>query len=163
MVVEQGAICLKKNGEVTVVRIPAETDMYFKSCGFKKAGGFLKLHTYDIGDRSVEIWGRNQGAEKSISKWELPPPLDVTFAYGNQLAIVHDSAGNICKISKDDWDQLYEKMFGGFDDIGADDSERSEDELEDCDPSELTKEGYLKDGFVVSGDELDEVGTEEYE
>ena len=62
----------------------------------------------------------------------------------------------VLDFTKEEWLQLYEKLFGGFEDLGDEDS-YSEDE-EDI-PDELkTKHGYLKDGFVVSseGDEEDE-------
>ena len=49
----------------------------------------------------------------------------------------------------DTWLKIYEKLFGGFENIGNDDSEESEDELDDVSSEYKTKTGYLKDGFVV--------------
>ena len=42
-------------------------------------------------------------------------------------------------------------MFGGFEDLDATaaEDENEEDELDDIPDSMKTKEGYLKDGFVV--------------
>ena len=156
-------VLLSKNGELSIVTIPSSSNTYYKVCGFKKAGGFCKLHKYEVGRRRVEIWGRDEGSERMISKWELPPPLDNKFAYGSQLAVITDSKGNIQSIDKTEWQRLYEKMFGGFHELGDDDSELSSDELAEYDDEELTKEGYLKDGFVVSGSDSEEVGEEEYE
>ena len=56
------------------------------------------------------------------------------------------------------WEKMYEKLFGGFEDLAA---TCIEDELEidelDAIPSEKkTKNGYLKDGFVVDSDDTDE-------
>jgi hypothetical protein len=50
------------------------------------------------------------------------------------------------------WEKIYEKLFGGFEDLG-DEDEYSEDELANVDPSLLTSHGYLKDDFVVSDKE----------
>jgi hypothetical protein len=50
------------------------------------------------------------------------------------------------------WKIVYEKLFGGFEDIGDEDSEDEEDEDEDDDVSR-TKEGYVKDDFIVDDDE----------
>ena len=51
----------------------------------------------------------------------------------------------------EDWNKIYEKLFGGFEDLAdttlAD--EQEEDELENVPKEKKTKNGYLKDGFVV--------------
>ena len=55
-----------------------------------------------------------------------------------------------------------EKLFGGFEDLGAtaleDDNET--DELENVPKNKKTKDGYLKDGFVVDSSDADESETE---
>ena len=58
-------------------------------------------------------------------------------------------------LSLEEWNKLYEKLFGGFEDLGDEDSYSDEEEI----PEHLqTKQGYSKEGgFVVSdGDEEDE-------
>ena len=58
----------------------------------------------------------------------------------------------------DIWDKLYEKMYGGFENLGdtckADDDES--DELEAIPKSKKTSSGYLKDGFIVDSDNEDD-------
>ena len=64
-------------------------------------------------------------------------------------------------------------MFGGFEDLDAtaEEDDKEEDELEDIPDDMKTKEGYLKDGFVVDGDDdiededddFSELEEEEYE
>ncbi len=50
------------------------------------------------------------------------------------------------------WTIIYEKLFGGFDDIGDEDSEEEEDDEDEVENK--TKQGYSKDdGFVVDDDE----------
>jgi hypothetical protein len=53
---------------------------------------------------------------------------------------------------------MYEKLFGGFEDLAATcaEDEEEEDELENIPASKKTKQGYLKDGFVVDSDSSDE-------
>ena len=62
---------------------------------------------------------------------------------------------------------MYEKLFGGFEDLAAtcaeDDAEI--DELENVPKEKKTKQGYLKDGFVVDSsdtenDDGDDDGSE---
>ena len=57
-----------------------------------------------------------------------------------------------------EWNQVYETLFGGFEDIDESSEERSMDS-EIYSDEDYTKEGYLKDDFVVEDDELEE---EEY-
>ena len=58
------------------------------------------------------------------------------------------------------WNKLYEKLFGGFEDLSATCAEDEEeiDELELVPEEKKTKHGYLKDGFVVDTEE-DEEGS----
>ena len=57
-------------------------------------------------------------------------------------------------IDLDEWEKIYEKLFGGFEDLDEEDSFSEEEEI----PEHLkTKQGYSKeDGFVVSDDDEDE-------
>ena len=50
-----------------------------------------------------------------------------------------------------EWNKLYEKLFGGFEDLDGDDSFSDEEEI----PEHMkTKEGYSKeDGFIVDDDD----------
>jgi hypothetical protein len=56
------------------------------------------------------------------------------------------------------WEKIYEKLFGGFEDIGttAAEDDNEEDELENVPKHKKTKNGYLKDGFVVDSSDADE-------
>jgi hypothetical protein len=70
-----------------------------------------------------------------------------------------DDNGQILDLTTPIWNKIYEILFGGFEDIGDEEEELSEDELEYVDKKKKTKHGYLKDGFVVdsveSGEEDD--------
>jgi hypothetical protein len=52
------------------------------------------------------------------------------------------------------WEKIYEKLFGGFEDLAstAIEDENEIDELESIPKEKKTKQGYLKDGFVVDSD-----------
>jgi len=53
---------------------------------------------------------------------------------------------------------MYEKLFGGFEDLTmtAIEDENEIDELENIPKEKKTKNGYLKDGFVVDSSDTDE-------
>jgi ribonuclease E len=52
------------------------------------------------------------------------------------------------------WEKIYEKLFGGFEDLAstAIEDENEIDELENVPKEKKTKQGYLKDGFVIDSD-----------
>ena len=54
--------------------------------------------------------------------------------------------------------KIYEKLFGGFEDLAATaiEDENEEDELANVPKEKKTKQGYLKDGFVVDSSDADE-------
>ena len=77
------------------------------------------------------------------------------------MLIMHDNEEfkeeEVIDLSKEEWINTYNKLMGGFESLGEDDSYSSEEEV---DPELLTKEGYSKeDGFIVSDGEDEE---EEY-
>ena len=81
-------------------------------------------------------------------------PEDTQLYFGT-MVLVNYEGDNAKNLSLAEWNKIYEHLFGGFEDIGSEDSEESVSE----DEENLTKEGYLMDGFVVPDDELSE---EEY-
>jgi hypothetical protein len=57
------------------------------------------------------------------------------------------------------WNKIYEKLFGGFEDLAltCNEDEEEEDELENIPKNMKTKKGgYLKDGFVVDSSDAEE-------
>ena len=56
------------------------------------------------------------------------------------------------------WNKIYEKLFGGFEDLAATaaEDEAEEDELTNVPKEKKTKQGYLKDGFVVDSSDTEE-------
>jgi hypothetical protein len=82
--------------------------------------------------------------------------------FGNCI-IVNKKGDKAVSITCDEWDAIYEHLFGGFEDLGDEDSE-DEDETSEDDGLPRTKEGYVKDGFIVDDDEeLDDAFEEEEE
>ena len=62
-------------------------------------------------------------------------------------------------------EKAYNRLFKGFEDLSvtAEDDANESDELEEISPSMKTKQGYLKDGFVVDSNEDDEDDEDEDE
>jgi hypothetical protein len=136
--------------------LTAET--LYKKCGFRASDDFIKQHTWQVklkgqsADYRISLWAKTVGKANFENKYDFPPPVDKTLFFGT-CALVHtDAAGHFLDLTTEVWLKIYEHLFGGFEDLGEED-EYSEDELANVDPSLLTANGYLKDGFVVSDTE----------
>jgi hypothetical protein len=106
---------------------------------------------------SISLYGKTTGRATQENKYELPPPLDNTLFFGSIILINKDENGEYKSISEKEWDAVYEALYGGFEDIGDEDSEEEEDAEDEYDDLEKTKSGYAKDGFIVDDDsEMDE-------
>mgnify|MGYP001249489590 CR=1 FL=1 len=140
----------------------------YKKCNFRKSEGFEKRHTFKnikLGGikYNVSVYARDDGKANFENKYDLPPPLDNSLFYGNLALVREDDDGSLLDLSLKEWEKIYEKLFGGFEDLSstAQEDEEEEDELKNLSPSKLTKQGYLKDGFVVDTNSDNEAVSEE--
>ena len=101
----------------------------------------------------VEVWSRNDGKANTENKYDFPPPIDNDLYFGKCLIVCYEK-NKLCDVSNSLWLKIYEHLFGGFEDI-TQEEEMSDDE-EELAGKPVTKEGYLKDSFVVSDDDDDD-------
>ena len=142
-------------------------DALYKKAGFKTPDGFKLQHTWgteDGLDHSVCLYGKTKGKAGQENKYDFPPPVDNQLFFGQCVLIGRDAeTGNVVDLEDDDWEDIYEFLFGGFDDVGSEDSE-DEEELDTDDEIDViakssgsvveqTKQGYVKDGFIVDDEE----------
>ena len=153
-------ILIKKTGQLkcSSVKIQIFSEIY-KKCGFINNKNFKKRHTWQEKDSYFSIYAKDNGKAGSENKYELPPPLDEKLYFGTMIILKHSSKDigldNLLDLKLDEYNSLYEKLYGGFDDLGNTDTEESEEEY--VDPKNLTKEGYDKSsGFIVSDVEEDD-------
>ena len=144
-------VLIEATGTVKTLKAKELTlDTLYKKCGFRVNDDFLCRHTWNVklekeDNLCISVWAKKTGKANFENKYDFPPPIDNDLFFGT-CAIVRTA------LAKETWIKIYEKLFGGFEDIG-DEDEYSEDELANVDPSLLTSNGYLKDGFVVSDKE----------
>tara|TARA_B100001093_G_scaffold520378_1_gene615258 strand:- start:7403 stop:8083 length:681 start_codon:yes stop_codon:yes gene_type:complete len=132
----------------------------YKKCNLRKKDNFNKKTTWKMDNNYfVSLFAKDKGRATSENKYDLPPPVDKELYFGSMLLVKHCYNDLTNETAEDfdleEWNKLYEKLFGGFEELGDDDSYSEEEDI----PSHLqTKQGYSKeDGFVVSdGDEEDE-------
>jgi hypothetical protein len=140
-----------------------ESELY-KKAGFKTADGFRCHNTWNVEIElekfSVSIYGKIDGKANTENKYDFPPPVDNSLFFGSCILVNRDEEGDVCDLTEDIWDKVYEYLFGGFEDLGEEDSEISDDDSE-YESAPKTKNGYVKDGFVVDDDEDDEDADDE--
>ena len=149
----------------------------YKKCGFKKSENFNKQTEwnikYDGKKYCIEVFAKTEGRANSENKYDFPPPIDTKLFYGS-CAIVgqikkNDNSKVYINMSLEIWTKIYEKLFGGFEDLSSTalEDEEEEDELANISKEKKTKQGYLKDGFVVDSSDTEDEETfsdsEEYE
>ena len=152
-------ILIEKTGTIKETNIKKfNKDELFKKCKFKDNNNFEKRHTWKFNDFFISIFAKDSGRANTENKYEMPPPVDKNLFFGNILACSHKEKeltnDNIKNLSKVEWNNFYEKQLGGFEDL-EEDSERSNDEDDEEYDSDMIDDetGYLKNSFVVSGDE----------
>lgn len=170
-------IVVEKTGTLkeTIVKEYKESEL-FKKCGFKKGEDFLKQTTWssvkiDGKKYSVDLYAKIQGKANTENKYDFPPPVDSTLFFGSCALVCKNDELKLVSLSLELWNKIYEKLFGGFENLAdtciQDDEE--EDELENIPAEKKTKQGYLKDGFVVDSDaeecedEYTDMGSDEQE
>ena len=143
----------------TIMKKFSEDDLY-KKCGFKKDNGFSKQTEWSITlDKIkyiVELYGKTDGKANMENKYDFPPPVDTTLFFGACVLVCKNAKDkSVCDLTTEMWDKMYEKLFGGFEDLSATayDDENEVDELASVPNSYKTKSGYLKDGFIVEDDD----------
>lgn len=143
-----------------------------KKCGYRKHDGFSCYHTYRYKNKRklafdllseevvpkyiyVDVWGKTDGRAGYENKYEMPPPIDELLFYGNIALVARMDELTAIHLTTEIWDIIYERLFGGFEDLAATaiDDENEIDELDSVPSHKKTRSGYLKDGFVVDDED----------
>lgn len=167
-------ILIDKTGTIkqaTVKGLAKDLSNLYKKCGCKNPDEFDKCGSWNVNIDTenvyVEMWARDNGRANMENKYDFPPPCDTTLYFGTCALVRLSKNGDILNLTETMWKKIYEKLFGGFDDIEEEeDDDDDEDELANVPKEMKTKGGYLKDGFVVDnveeedGDENDDEDNE---
>jgi hypothetical protein len=171
-------IIVERTGTLKMLAIKDfKEEELFKKCGFKKAEDFLKQTEwnvkYDGKKYYIQVFAKADGRANSENKYDFPPPIDTKLFYGCCAIVAYlknsDGTKLYTNLNIPLWEKIYEKLFGGFEDLAATaiEDENEEDELANVPKEKKTKQGYLKDGFVVDSSDADESvsvsGSEEEE
>jgi hypothetical protein len=168
-------IIVDKLGELKTLNVKDyKEDELYKKCGFKKADDFLLQVEWPVkldGNKYIVfMYGKLEGKAGMENKYDFPPPVDKQLFFGSCALVCflkEDNNNVLTNLTIDLWKKIYEKLFGGFEDLTVTccDDDDEEDELKAVPKNMKTKKGgYLKDGFVVDSDaEEEEISESEDE
>lgn len=150
-------ILVSKRGTLKEVRT-SESE-YSKICKTPPtyASAFKRQTSWKIKKYSavIELWARANGRAGQENAYEFPPPVDETLFFGDCILVSRKyesgTAGSCAPLTIAGWKKMYARLFGGFDDMLklADADENEIDELEHISDKKKTRDGYLKDSFIV--------------
>ena len=160
-------VIVEKSGTLKPLSIKDfKVEELYKKCGFKKGEDFVKqvewTAKYDGKKYFIEVFAKTDGRANSENKYDFPPPIDSKLFFGSCAILAYIKQSDDSKLYTDLtlplWNKIYEKLFGGFEDLAATagEDEDEEDELAKLPKEKKTKQGYLKDGFVVDSSDAEE-------
>ena len=158
-------LLIENVGSIKEIKLKNSTDSeYYKLVGLKKDKDFCLRTNWKVKlnkEYDIYLYAKNTGRAGNENKYEFPPPIESELYFGKCL-LINKVNNKILDLTVNEWEDIYNYLFGGFDDV-----EDSEEEEEEDDDIELTKEGYEKDGFIVDDvddeEEDDDSESEEFE
>ena len=150
-------IIVEKTGSLKNAKTTDLVDLY-KKCGFKTNEGFSLAHAWCVEfndtEYKMEVYGKITGRANTENKYEFPPPIDNVLFFGNCAAVLYVN-NKITDMGSQEFKDIMDHLYGGYSDIGDSDEDEDEEE-EDILGLPKTKDGYVKDDFVVSSDAEDD-------
>ena len=157
-------LIVEKSGDISqsVYKLEDESELY-KKAGYKSVVGFEKCVSWEVEGDNEKIYeyivfGKKEGKANTENKYDFPPPIDELLLF-NKCIIVKKRKGILKSLTIDEWEIVYEKLFGGFEDLDEE-SEMTEDEEDEYDNLPKTKSGYAQDGFIVEDEEDEDSNNE---
>lgn len=160
-------LIVDKTGTVKELNVKTYSeDELYKKAGFKSAEGFKLITSWDVKLQEnryfISLYGKTSGRAGQENKYEFPPPIDNTLLFGNCVLVNQMECEPVSNLKSAEWERIYEHLYGGFEDLGDEDSELSQDNDSDLNLPR-TKTGYVKDGFIVDDDDDDDEDFEDTE
>ena len=127
-------IIVEKGGSLKQLTVKDyKVEELYKKCGFKKSEDF-KLHVewsvkLEGQKYLVQMYGKLDGKAGSENKYDFPPPIDNNLYFGS-CVLVGMIKDNHINLTIELWKKLYEKLFGGFEDLTTTCKEDDEEEDE---------------------------------
>ena len=160
-------LVVERSGDIsqTIYKLEDESELY-KKADCKSIVGFEQCVSWEVEQDNGKIYeyivyGTKEGRANTENKYDFPPPIDELLLF-NKCVIIKKRKGVLKSLTVEEWEIVYEDLFGGFEDLDED-SEISEDEKDEYDNLPKTKSGYAQDDFIVEDEESMEEEEESME
>lgn len=122
-------ILLKRTGGVSETETDSfEPDILTLKLKKHGSGNPQILVIWEIDEYEYKLFGYKYGDAGQENKHDLPPPIDKELYFGDLLVYkTRKSTGKLCNLTKSDYLETYEFLFGGFEDLGTSDTEYNDD------------------------------------
>ena len=154
-------VLLNKNGNVTNKKFKVDgelPELLNKSTRMKMPAPPSKLYSYNLDNYRLDIWGYIDGKAGQENTHDLPPSgdtyledfikSDTDLLFGDSFALKYKE-DSLQDIDIEEYAIIYDKLCGGFEDLGDDDSWTSEDE----EPTQEDLDFIADDNSELSYDE----------
>lgn len=151
-------LVVKKTGTIKLGNYNHENDeQLYKVAGLKSKEDFECVATWNMFNENNNlydycVYAKKIGKAGQENKYDFPPPIDYDLYFGS-CVILKKNNESYKSLRLEEWEYIYENLFGGFEDLGdedTDDDDEDDDELDD--DVEFTKSGYVQDDFIVDDD-----------
>jgi hypothetical protein len=157
-------IIIDKTGSVKETNIKDYNVLeLYKKANFKSAEGFRLEHKWLIGtNQQIAIYGKKNGKAGQENKYDFPPPIDTVLFFGGCVLVSENilEPNKIKDLRIKEWNDIYEKLMGGFEDLKDTDEEDIEEE-DDDEPNEYVCDDFLVEDNDIDYDDLSVVNEEE--
>lgn len=162
--VKVAVVVIDKKNNVKETKINNFTlESLHKKCNLKTNDHFKCRHTWKYKHTYLSLFAKDNGRANNENKCELPRPIDEELYFGSMVVVHHSEAeltnDNVIDVDEALWESFLEKEMGAEEDLGEEDSYSEEEEIPE---DQQTKEGYMKDGFVVSDKSAEDEDDEDY-
>ena len=128
----------------------------YKKCGFKNDNHFEVVCEWRVkinNIATIRVYGKIKGKVNYENKYEFPHPFN-TLLFGTAVLVGFNESNHPCSISLDEWNNAIIIINKGIFDLAKtkEEDDNEIDELELIPDKYKTKQGYLKDGFVVDSE-----------
>ena len=133
-------IIIDKGGSLKTLTVKDfKVEELYKKGGFKKAEGFNLQVEWPVkldGQKYlIQMYGKLDGKANIENKYDFPPPVDKNLYFGSCVLVgmIRDDTNNksYIHLTLELWNKIYEKLFGGFENLTLTCIEDEEEEYDD--------------------------------
>ena len=108
----------------------------------------------------VHLFGYKSGKAGTENKHEIPPPHDKDLLFGEAIVLA-TKGGAVTTFNSAEYTKFYNEAYGGFEEVGSEDSEDDEGDEEEGDEEEEEEEEAVAEGEEKDEEEEPDAGGAE--